>query len=104
MEKRAYGAMIPDEISWQSGKSPASIRFINDAEELMAQSNSDIDRCLLREAIEKIKIGDLVLQNFKRPEDFLEEWHEKFNEYIKKLNEKNKFSSNKLSPINFYLI
>lgn len=73
MEKRAYGAMIPDEISWQMGKSPASIRFVNDAEKLMAKSNSDIDRCLLREAVEKIKTGDLVIYNFKKPEDFLKE-------------------------------
>lgn len=82
------GALPPKSVLWQLGKTPASIRFVNDAEELAAQSNSDIDRCLLREAVENIKTGDLVLINFKDPSRFLEEWWEKFNAHLKELKKK----------------
>ncbi len=82
MEERAYGAKIPDSISWQMGKTPASIRFVNDAEELMSQSNSDINKFLLRGAIEKIKTEELVFLDPKSPEEYLKEWDESWSRFF----------------------
>lgn len=50
-----FGALPPDGVEWQVGKTAASIRFVKDAEFAIKH---------LQEMVDKIKSGELYLDNF----------------------------------------
>lgn len=66
------GALPPQDLLWQPGKTAASIRFVNDAQRYVAEGRADaMSAQMLEEAIEAVKTGDRRLQQFLKVEDFL---------------------------------
>ena len=61
-----YGALPPDHLKWQIGKTAASIAFVEEAEgELIHSEISDKDREIINRLILDIKTGQLILDNFQ---------------------------------------
>lgn len=57
---------------WETGQTAASITFVGDATTHLQSSSCDAaDRALLEDVIDRIKRGDLILQKFMTPQDYL---------------------------------
>jgi len=70
---RKFGALPPPGMEWQIGKTVASIRFVNGTE-VFLETCQDTDKAeLLREAILKVKNGELVLYDWLTPEEYLDQ-------------------------------
>lgn len=66
------GALPPRSFSWQTGKTAASIRFVIDAESYIDQCRgTDVERALLKGAIERVKGGLMVFTTWTSPEELL---------------------------------
>jgi hypothetical protein len=71
-EPPGTGANPPPGVEWQLGKTAASIRFVNDAENFIASGNaSEDDIQLLREAVSAVRSGERVLTQWVNVETFL---------------------------------
>lgn len=66
-----FDALPPSGMEWQIGKTAASISFVNDAERFISTCQDTSKMELLREAIQKVKNGELVLQNWLTAEEYL---------------------------------
>lgn len=59
-------------VVWKLGKTAASIRFVNEAENFMASGNaSEDDKQMLREAANAVRSGERVLTSWVTIETFL---------------------------------
>ena len=66
-----FGALPPPGFEWQIGKTAASITFVGDAEAFLETCLDAKKVDLLRQAIDKIKDGSLVLENWLTVDDYL---------------------------------
>ncbi len=58
-------------ICWQAGKTEASITFVREAELFIEYNTDEADRVALRNAINKLKLGELVFKVYKAPLRYL---------------------------------
>lgn len=75
---RKFGARPPPGSEWQMGKTAASISFINNAETFMRICQDARKIEVLREMVQKVKDGELMLQDWLTAEEYL-------NQYIPKV-------------------
>ena len=68
---RKYGARLPWAASWQSGKTAASIAFVNQARRFKIEHSRSDKITELDEVIEKIKAGEIELTQFVTVDDWL---------------------------------
>ena len=68
---RNYGILLPPDLEWQIGKTAASIKFVNDALEYIANcsNNDEIER--LKNAMQAVKDGVKELAHWLSIEEFL---------------------------------
>lgn len=69
-KKHPRGALLPPNMKWMAGKTAASIGFVNQALSVL-DSVSQQDRATLLQAIEDIKAGKLVLNQWLSVSQFL---------------------------------
>ena len=68
---RKLGALPPPGMAWQMGKTAASITFVRNAELFLETCQDEEKSRLLREAIQKVKDGSIVLQEWLTAEEYL---------------------------------
>lgn len=68
---RGTGALPPPNMAWQMGKTAASIRFVGDAQRYLESCQDEEQRQRLEEAIDKVRKGELVMDNWTTPKQFL---------------------------------
>lgn len=61
----------PKEFEWEIGKTATSIAFVNDAERFLETCRDKEKIELLREAIQQIKEGKLILEHWFTPEEYI---------------------------------
>ena len=72
-QKRNFkGAHVPSGSQWQMQKTAASIKFVYDAEQFLPGCEDAESVTLLKDGIEKIKSGKLVLSTWTTPQDYIE--------------------------------
>jgi len=69
---RKFGALLPPGIKWQTGKTAASISFVNSAERFLTTCRDEQKSRLLRESVQKVKDGSLILQESLTAEEYLD--------------------------------
>lgn len=70
---RTFGALPPSGAEWQLGKTPASIRFVTEAEELKARLEGNPDAIAkLDEVIQEIMAFSRALKKFLDPEKYIQ--------------------------------
>ena len=62
---------MTDQISWQSRLTHASVTFVRDTELFIEYNTDEVDRVALRQAIKKMKAGELVFKTPKAPLQYL---------------------------------
>ena len=68
------GALPPDELAWQMGKTAASIMFeVNATKYLQSQKCTPSEKTILEDAIQQIKDGTLVFLDLTTPEEYLKQ-------------------------------
>lgn len=66
------GALPPRGQEWTLGKTAATIRFVEDAEELLQSGNlNNNERGLLTDAIAQAKTGTLSFSEWTTPKEYL---------------------------------
>lgn len=70
-EEKGTGALPPEDKVWQIGKTAASIRFVGDAEKYLVEHDGETGLDGLKSAVEDVKNGTLVLQDWTTVEEFL---------------------------------
>lgn len=65
---RKYGAVPPQDLGWQIGKTAASITFVGEAETYVGTPE---DKARLDAYVAKIKSGKVVLHNALTPAEYL---------------------------------
>ena len=70
---KKHGALPPNRLKWQFGKTAASIKFVEDTRIFIKTCRSATKKAILNDAIEKIKSGELRLTNFTSPQEYLEQ-------------------------------
>jgi len=68
---RIFDALPPPGMEWQIGKTAASISFVNDADRFLATCQDEQQSRVLRDVIQKVKDGSLVLQEWLTAEECL---------------------------------
>lgn len=92
MEKHTYDMKPPQDISWHMGKTPNSIRFVQEAEKYISQHTEDIEAIgSLRSMVEKVKQGQIMLFDFLAPVEFLKNSEMFDNIYLEVVLEANEF-------------
>jgi len=66
----SYGALPPRGEEWQDRKTAASIKFVKEAEKYIARCSVK-DSETLKEAIERVKSGDLIFLHWITPKEFI---------------------------------
>ena len=72
MDKQILRACPSVADIWQMGKTAASIKFVRDAETVVAASKDTITVGALTDAINKFKCGELVFNEFANPLDYVQ--------------------------------
>ena len=70
------GAQPPEELTWQTGKTVASIDFVNEATQYLEEYKKELQPHqvkALMDAIDKIKSGELSFSATKTPDEYLKE-------------------------------
>ena len=67
-----YGALPPPGLEWQVGKTAASISFVYDAEIFLKSCHDTKKTDLLLAAIQQVKDGSLVFNEWTTPEEYLD--------------------------------
>lgn len=70
---RKFGALLPPGMEWQIGKTAASIAFVNETETFLRICEDVHNSELLRAAVEKVKSGELVLEDWLTPQEYLDQ-------------------------------
>lgn len=73
MSGHGFEALPPSDLAWQIGKTAASIAFVSNAEYFISNSEDQDKINLLRKAVDQIKSGELVIQNWLSPEQYLDQ-------------------------------
>jgi len=68
---RKFGALPPPGAQWEIGKTAASISFVNDAERYIAYCDNAVEIERLKKAVEEVKEGRRVLNQWLTAEEFL---------------------------------
>lgn len=66
-----FDALPPPGLEWQIGKTAASIDFVNSAEVFLQTCQDEKKADSLLKAIQKVKDGSLVLQDWLTAEEYL---------------------------------
>lgn len=68
---RKFGGLFLSDFEWQRGKTAASVSFVRDAEQYIANCSDAYKISMLKKAVKKIKDGKLELYKGITAEEFI---------------------------------
>lgn len=69
------GALPPPGLEWIMGKTAPSVKFVNDAHRAVSSMSNPNDKAALEDAVDRIKKGELVLNEWTNVHDFIQASH-----------------------------